>query len=165
MDDDGAIRLRRAISWLARQLNASSTGVGLTPSQSSVLSIIVARGPLSLGELTELEALNPTMLSRVVSKLQSMGLIDRIPDPADLRSASVAATDEGRSIDRQVKAERAAAVARCLEELSPDQEQALAAAIPALEELGRSMWRNSHGNSPAPPAWSQRQRGARSDTR
>ena len=38
MDDDGVIRLRRVISKLARQLNASSTGAGLTPSQASVLA-------------------------------------------------------------------------------------------------------------------------------
>src|ERR1700722_631349 len=112
MDDDGVIRLRRVISKLARQLNASSTGAGLTPSQASVLSVIVGRGPLSLAELADLEGLNPTMLSRVVSKLQSMGLIDRIPDPADLRSASVAVTEPGRRIDEQVKAERSAAVSR-----------------------------------------------------
>jgi hypothetical protein len=32
MDDEGAIRLRRVIVKVARQLNASSTGAGLTPS-------------------------------------------------------------------------------------------------------------------------------------
>jgi DNA-binding MarR family transcriptional regulator len=165
MDDDGVIRLRRVISWLARQLNASSTGVGLTPSQSSVLSIIVTRGPLSLAELTSLEALNPTMLSRVVSKLQSMGLIDRTPDPSDLRSAWVSATDEGRGIDRQVKAEKAAAVSRCLEQLSPEQQRTLTAAIPVLEDLGRAMWRASHyGDVPA-PAWNPRQRGSAPEAR
>ena len=66
MDDDGAIRLRRVIGKLARQLNASSTGAGLTPSQASVLGLIVARGPMSLADLGELEGLNPTMLSRVI---------------------------------------------------------------------------------------------------
>ena len=136
MDDDGVIRLRRVISKLARQLNASSTGAGLTPSQASVLSVIVGRGPLSLADL---EGLNPTMLSRVVSKLQSMGLIDRIPDPADLRSASVAATEPGHRIDEQVKAERAAAVSRCMDVLAADHESALTAALPALEELAEAM--------------------------
>ncbi|HMH91562.1 MAG TPA: MarR family transcriptional regulator [Streptosporangiaceae bacterium] len=149
MDDDGVIRLRRVISKLARQLNASSTGAGLTPSQASVLSVIVARGPLSLADLADLEGLNPTMLSRVVSKLQSMGLIDRIPDPADLRSASVAVTEPGHRIDEQVKAGRAAAVSRCMEALSGDQESALTAALPALEELAEAM-RAATQAGPAP---------------
>ncbi|HMG62782.1 MAG TPA: MarR family transcriptional regulator [Streptosporangiaceae bacterium] len=149
MDDDGVIRLRRVISKLARQLNASSTGAGLTPSQASVLAVIVARGPVSLADLADLEGLNPTMLSRVVSKLQSMGLIDRIPDPADLRSASVAATEPGHSIDEQVKAGRAAAVSQCMEALSMDQESALTAALPALEELAEAM-RAATQAGPAP---------------
>lgn len=150
MDDDGVIRLRRAISWLARQLNTSSTDAGLTPSQASVLSLVARRGPLSLAELNELEALNPTMLSRVVSKLQSMDLIERTPDPADMRSASVSATEAGRRLDQQIKAERAVAVKRCLEQLTADQEGQLEAAIPALEELARAMWRLAHDGMPSP---------------
>jgi DNA-binding MarR family transcriptional regulator len=138
MDEDGVIRLRRVISWLARQLNASSTGAGLTPSQASVLSVIVRRGPLSLAELTNVEALNPTMLSRVVSKLQSMELIDRTPDPDDGRSAWVAATDRGSAIDAQIKEQRATVVSQCLAQLSAEDESALSAAIPGLENLARA---------------------------
>jgi len=139
MDDDGAIRLRLVVGKLARQLNASSTGAGLTPSQASVLGLIVARGPLSLSELSDVERLNPTMLSRVVSKLHGMDLIDRIPDPADLRSASVVSTAEGRRIDQQIKARRAAAVSKCLTLLSAEQVKTLTEALPALEALADVM--------------------------
>jgi DNA-binding MarR family transcriptional regulator len=144
MDDDGVIRLRRVISRLARELNSSSTDAGLTPSQASVLGLIAVRGPLSLAELTELEGLNPTMLSRVVGKLQSMGLIDRIPHPADLRSASVAATKAGQRVDRQVKAQRFAAVSACMELLDARHEAAITAALPALEELAEAMREAGH---------------------
>jgi DNA-binding MarR family transcriptional regulator len=139
MDDDGAIRLRRIIGKLARQLNSSSTGEGLTPSQASVLGLIVARGPISLAELTGLEGLNPTMLSRVIGRLQEMELISRTPDPADLRSASVASTPAGQRVDKQIKAGRAAAVAKCLKLLTADQVRALADALPALEALAAAM--------------------------
>jgi DNA-binding MarR family transcriptional regulator len=148
MDEDGVIRLRRVISKLARQLNASSTDAGLTPSQASVLGLIVVRGPLSLGELADLEGLNPTMLSRVVSKLQAMGLIDRIPDPADLRSASVAATPEGRQIDQRVKSQRAAAVSQCMDLLTAHHQAVLTQALPALEELAEALRRFSHSGPP-----------------
>jgi DNA-binding MarR family transcriptional regulator len=139
VDDEGAIRLRRAIMMLSRQLNRSSTGAGLTPSQASVLGLIVVRGPLTLAELAELEGLNPTMLSRVVSKLHSMGLIDRIPDPADLRSASVVSAPAGRRLDQQVKARRSAAMSACMEQLSAGKAAALTKALPALEELAEIM--------------------------
>jgi DNA-binding MarR family transcriptional regulator len=143
MDDDGVTRLRRVIGRLARQLNASSTGEGLTPSQSSVLGLIVARGPLSLAELADLEGLNPTMLSRVVSKLQAMDLISRIPDPSDLRSASVAATEAGDRIHRRIKAQRAAVVSQCIELLTTSEETALGAALPALEALAEALQRSA----------------------
>jgi DNA-binding MarR family transcriptional regulator len=141
IDEDRAIRLRRVIGQLARQLNASSTGAGLTPSQASVLGLIVARGPLSLVELSRLEGLNPTMLSRVISRLAAMDLIDRIPDPDDLRSASVVSAEAGRTVDQQIKARRAAAVSQCMRLLSPDDVAALASALPALERLADVMRR------------------------
>ena len=139
MDEDNASRLRRVIGQLARQLNASSTGAGLTPSQASVLGLIVARGPLSLVELGKLEGLNPTMLSRVISRLAAMGLINRIPDPEDLRSASVVSVAAGRRVDQQIKARRAAAVSTCMQLLGADDVAALTTALPALERLAEAM--------------------------
>ena len=76
------------------QLNSSSTGAGLTPSQASVLGLIVARGPLSLSELSEVERLNPTMLSRVVSKLHGTG--SHRPDPGSGRPAQRLGGQHGR---------------------------------------------------------------------
>jgi DNA-binding MarR family transcriptional regulator len=139
MDDEGAIRLRRGIVKLARQLNASSTGEGLTPSQASVLGLIVARGPLGLTELGELEGINPTMLSRVIGRLVEMKLITRTPDPADLRSVSVVSTAAGARVDKNIKARRAAGLSQCVEMLPPEQVAALTDALPALENLAETM--------------------------
>jgi DNA-binding MarR family transcriptional regulator len=139
MDADGVTRLRGVIGRLARQLNASSTGEGLTPSQASVLGLVVFRGPLSLAELAELEGLNLTMLSRVVGRLLELELIRRIPDPADLRSASVVSTPAGQDVDRRVKSQRAAVVSECVDQLTSEQEQALNDALPALDALAEAL--------------------------
>lgn len=135
MDKDAAIRLRQVITKLARQLNVSSTGEGLTPSQASLLGLVVGRGPLSISELTELEGLNPTMTSRMLGVLDTMGLIERTPDPSDLRSASITATPAGRRSDERIKALRAEVVSAATDRLSPAQQQAVLAALPALEAL------------------------------
>ena len=82
MDSDTVIRLRRVVLRLARQLNAASREEGLTPTQASVLGITSVRGPLSLAELTELVGINPTLLSRVVGKLDEYGLSKRDAPPA-----------------------------------------------------------------------------------
>jgi DNA-binding MarR family transcriptional regulator len=139
MDADGVTRLRGVIGRLARQLNASSTAEGLTPSQASVLGLVVFRGPLSLSELADLEGLNPTMLSRVVGRLQELELIRRIPDPADLRSASVTSTEAGQEVDRRVKAQRASVVSECVDQLPAQEQEALSAALPALETLAEAL--------------------------
>ena len=139
MDEDSVIRLRRAVLRLARQLNAASIGEGLTPTQASVLGIVTRRGPLGLTELTEIEGLNPTMLSRVVGKLDSFGLIRRLRDPDDFRAARVEVTPEGRETSQRIAAQRAAILSERLAGLPPEQESALVAALPALENLAEDL--------------------------
>jgi DNA-binding MarR family transcriptional regulator len=109
MDSESVIRVRRVVLRLARQLHAASDGGGLTPTQTSVLGLTASRGPLSVAELTELEALNPTMVSRVVSRLDSLGLVRRLRDPEDYRVARVEATPEGKRVYEQITAERSPA--------------------------------------------------------
>ena len=139
MEEETVIRLRRVILRLARQLNAASVGEGLTPTQASVLGIVTNRGPLGLTELTEIEGLNPTMLSRVVGKLDSFGLIRRLRDPDDFRAARVEVTSEGRQAYQRIAAERAAILSERVAGLPPEQAAALVAALPALENLAEDL--------------------------
>jgi DNA-binding MarR family transcriptional regulator len=139
MDQDTVIRLRRVVLRLARQLQAASTGEGLTPTQASVLGVTAMRGPLSLAELTDIEGLNPTMLSRVVGKLDSMGLIRRLRDPEDFRAARVEVTPEGRRRYDRITAQRTAIISDCLVGMPAEQEAALAAALPAFERLAEDL--------------------------
>ena len=110
MDNDTVIRLRRVVLKLARQLNAASREEGLTPTQASVLGITTIRGPLSLAELTEVEGINPTMLSRVIGKLDSFGLIKRLRDPDDFRAARVEVTPKGQAVYERITAQRSAVI-------------------------------------------------------
>ena len=139
MDNDTVIRLRRVVLKLARQLNAASREEGLTPTQASVLGITAMRGPLSLAELTELEGINPTMLSRVVGKLDSFGLIKRLRDPDDFRAARVEVTPEGRQAYQRIAAQRAEILSERVADLPPEQADALITALPALENLAEDL--------------------------
>ncbi len=69
VDADNVARLRIALARTARWLDRNSATDGLSRTQLSVLGSTARRGPLGLGELAEIEGINPTMLSRVVSKL------------------------------------------------------------------------------------------------
>ncbi len=135
MDADVVARLRGVINRLARQFNASATDEGLTPSQASALGLIAFRGPLSLAELAELEGLNPTMVSRVVGKLDEIGLIRRVQNPRDLRAGLVEITATGLAAHERIKAERGKVVADCLSRLPDSDREAIEAVLPALEAL------------------------------
>ena len=139
MDSDTVIRLRRVVLRLARQLNAASREEGLTPTQASVLGITTIRGPLSLAELTELEGINPTMLSRVVGKLDSFGLIKRLRDPDDFRAARVEVTPSGKRVYERITAQRTAVISESVAGLPAEQVAALVAALPALEHLAEDL--------------------------
>jgi DNA-binding MarR family transcriptional regulator len=134
-DQEAAARLRRVISRLARAMNRSNVTEELTPTQASVLGVVVARGPIRAATLAELEGLNPTMLSRVLGALEQKGLIIRTPADADQRAVVGQATDEGREKSARVLRQRATALVDTVSNLPPETAAALLDALPALEEL------------------------------
>ena len=139
MDAELVVRLRGVIPRLARQFNETSTGADLTPTQYSVLALVRVRGPLGLAELTELEGLNPTMLSRIVKVLDERGLIRRLPDPSDMRAARVEVTPEGAKVHEQVREQRTRVLSEWLARLPAETAEQLLAAVPAMEALAEAV--------------------------
>ena len=134
-ETDQANRLRAVVGKLSRRLRPTLAGTGLTPTRMSVLFTVVRLGPMRLSELAAMEGLNPTMLSRVVAELASSGLVKRTPDPLDRRAARVEATVEGARLRERILGERSDVLSVQLAELSGDERQAIADALPVLEEL------------------------------
>jgi DNA-binding MarR family transcriptional regulator len=137
--DDASARLRAAVGRLSRRLRETRAGTGLTPTQISVLFSVVRLGPLTMTELAEREALNPTMLSRVVAGLCEAGLVARSSDPSDRRVALAAPTAAGRRLRERIQRERSEALALHLTALEPGDREAILAAIPALEALAERL--------------------------
>jgi DNA-binding MarR family transcriptional regulator len=139
MDVELVARLRAVIGRLARQLNETSTGEGLTPTQYSVLALVRTRGPLGLAELTELEGLNPTMVSRVIRVLDDAGLIVRSPVPGDMRAARLEITPAGEQMHERIRERRTSVLTECLNRLPPQTAAALLDNVPALEALAEAV--------------------------
>ena len=139
MDTELVARLRGVIPRLARQLNDTSTGEGLTPTQYSVLALVRIRGPLGLTELTELEGLNPTMLSRVIKALDERGLIRRLPGLTDMRAARVEVTHEGELVHERVRTQRTQVMSDCLTAMPAETAETLLSVVPALESLAEAL--------------------------
>lgn len=143
-DADEVARFRIAVTKIGKGVDRLVDAGELTRTQVSVLSTIARLGPLGAGELAQHEGLNPTMLSRVVGKLEGSGLVTRSPDPDDKRIARLAATPAGRTLHQRVRRDRTKVFSRTLGEIGPEHAAALLAALPALEALSRAV-------SPFPP--------------
>jgi DNA-binding MarR family transcriptional regulator len=129
-----AARLRLIATRLARRLRQES-GATLSPSQQSALAVISNHGPLTLGALAELERVAPPSITKVVSKLESDGLVIRTPDPADRRVCRVAISPDGAALMEESRRRKTAWLTARISELDPERQRRLADALDVLDEL------------------------------
>ena len=127
--------LRTAVARLARALRHTQAGAALTPTQTSVLSLTVARGPIGLGDLAAAEGINPTLLSRIVRRLEDEGLVVRRSDEDDRRIGLLEVTREGRRLSDRIHTERADALNGAIRSLSLEEREVLREALPILERV------------------------------
>ncbi len=137
---DLAHRLRPAITRLGRRMRQEAGG-HLSPSQAATLTTIVCHGPLTPSELAVRERIQRPTATRVLARLEEMGLVERTADPADRRSSLVSATATGAATLDALRERKDAYLARRLEGLNPEDLATLDAAAGILERMleeGRS---------------------------
>jgi DNA-binding MarR family transcriptional regulator len=127
-------RLRLSVTRLARQLRQTADS-DLSPTQGSVLATVSASGPLTLGELAELERVSSPTITKVIGLLHEKGLVDRLTDPDDRRFVRVSLTAAGETLLERTRARKTAWLARQLQDLSPAERDQLVAATDVLERL------------------------------
>jgi DNA-binding MarR family transcriptional regulator len=133
-DVDLAVRLRLAITRTARRLRQEA-GTDLSPSQLAAVATIERHGPLAPSELAERERIRRPTATRVLSRLLEAGLVERIPDPVDGRSAIVSLSSEGRALLRRLRRRKTAYLATRIRDLPPQDLSALARATEVLEAI------------------------------
>jgi DNA-binding MarR family transcriptional regulator len=102
-----------AIHVLRRAQEADSTA-GLSPARLSALSVVVFRGPLTLGALAEAEGVRSATMSGIVKGLEEGGLIRRKPHGSDRRAILLDATPVGRRTLQRARQARIDAIASAL---------------------------------------------------
>jgi DNA-binding MarR family transcriptional regulator len=128
-----ADRLHSVAIHLLRRLRREDTAAGLPAPQLSALSVIVFRGPITLGELAQAEQVRPPTMTRVVAALEQAGLVKRSTDPADRRVSAIRATDRGTAVLAEGRLRRVEVLTRELEALSAHERATLAEALAVLE--------------------------------
>src|ERR1700728_2581587 len=94
-DDELASRLRVAVVRLNRKLRQQALA-GLSPAQASALGTVNRLANPTLGELAAAEQVQPPTVTRLVTSLESAGLVAREPAGLDRRVVRVRTTTEGR---------------------------------------------------------------------
>ena len=130
-------RLRVAIARLSRLLRKHELA-GLTPTQLAALATVERAGPLRLGDLAAAERIAPSTLTRLVSALEEQGYVRRCAVPGDARAWTLVVTATGHAVLDRIRQENTIQLADSLLTLSSDQLAALAAALPALEQLANA---------------------------
>jgi DNA-binding MarR family transcriptional regulator len=133
-NEEVAGRLRIAINRLHRRLRQESLG-GLSPAQASALGSVSRHGSPTLGELAGIEQVQPPTMTRIVASLSEAGMVTRVADAADRRSARVRVTPAGERALERIRTRKTAFLQRRLAELDPDEQVRASELVALLEDL------------------------------
>lgn len=130
-----ARRLHSVAIRLLRALRRHDAASGIGPARLSALSVLVFRGPCTLGALAEAEQVRPPTMSRVVAGLEEAGLVHRQPDAEDGRRAHIHATPAGRRLLERARRRRVRELGAWLAALPAADAGKVAEAVSILERM------------------------------
>src|SRR3954452_905994 len=102
-----AVDLDRRIARLTQLLRSESVGSGFSVTALSVLRRVHDEGPHRVTDLAGAEGVAQPTMTSLVGRLETRGLVRRVPDPVDGRAVLVTATDTGAAELARVRTRRA----------------------------------------------------------
>jgi DNA-binding MarR family transcriptional regulator len=124
------------MAQLGRRLRAERVNNGLSRSRLSLLNLLTDHGPMTASALAAAERLQPQSLTRMLSRLETDGLIVRSPDDADRRQVRIDITREGVAVLDEDNERREAWLADTMaERLTPTERELIRLAAGLMERL------------------------------
>ncbi|MEU0630027.1 MarR family transcriptional regulator [Streptomyces sp. NPDC005989] len=131
-----ATGLTTVVGRLVRRLRSMSAGDRLTPTQRSVLARLDLEGPATTAALARAEYVRPQSMRLTLGALESQGLVERAPDPADGRKSVMSLTESGAATLAEVRAAKHDWLARAMAaELDGAERRTVAEAIELIDRL------------------------------
>jgi DNA-binding MarR family transcriptional regulator len=128
------VAVGRALQGLiAAVVRNQSRDMSLT--QLSTLSTLEQTGPRRITDLAACEGVAQPSMTALVSALERSGLVERRADPSDGRVVLVTLSSDGVDYVRTRQRGIVEVFAKLIDQLLPEQTDALVAAIPALMRL------------------------------
>jgi DNA-binding MarR family transcriptional regulator len=131
---DLASHLRLTIVRTARRLRQEAGGE-LSPSMTAALATIERHGPMTPSEVAARERVQRPTATRVLARLEELGLIERTPDPQDRRSSLVSVTPPATALLAELRTRKTAYLAERLERLDTEDRAVLERAADILEGM------------------------------
>jgi len=116
---------------------------GFSRTAAATLTRLATSGPARLTDLASAEEVSQPSMSSLVARLVEQGLVLRRTDPADARAVLLSLTPAGEALVAQRRAARTRRLDAALAELSADDVERIADAVPALTRLADALRRSS----------------------
>jgi DNA-binding MarR family transcriptional regulator len=141
---DAFVRLEREIGLLLRRARAISARLAgelhpdLDGAAYGLLALLEDIGPLRAGDLVARLGQDKSTVSRQVTKLVELGLVDRTADPVDGRAQVLAPSSEGSARLARIRAARRARWAADLADWPTDDVSTLAELLARINRIGEA---------------------------
>ena len=138
-DDDAEVLgelLVRVTRGQRRRWREALTPWDLSPHHVRALRVVTDRSGTRLSELAEALRIAPRSATEVADALQARGLVERTSDPTDRRAVVLTPTEEGRRVQAEIAAARAADNRDLFARLDADDRATLARILRTLAERG-----------------------------
>lgn len=116
-----------------------ASAVGLTVPEWRILSVVGARGSISLAELTRILAVDKGWVSRTVVELTGRGLVERLPAPHNERLFQLRLTQDGSALHLSGSKVSIARQHRLEAALGADECERFYAALERLQAVAQAM--------------------------
>jgi DNA-binding MarR family transcriptional regulator len=120
------------INWFFRQRMQHES---LTPSQASVLTLLLDNRSWRISDLASAEGVRPPSMTELVSRMERLGWLRKTYTSHDRRGVEVTITDEGRTVIQAVMRRQVDVISQRLATLPDDEKVAIERALPVLDRL------------------------------
>jgi DNA-binding MarR family transcriptional regulator len=103
--------------------------------QARLLSTIEDQGAARISDLAAFDHCSQPTMTTQVRRLEDVGLVSRITDPADARAVLISITPKGREALARVRADRGAVIDPYLERLEPADRESLTEAVRVMRTI------------------------------
>jgi DNA-binding MarR family transcriptional regulator len=130
-----ATMLRPLLLRVTRNMRSQRVDSSITLAELSALHTVTKDGPMTTSDLAGREGVRPPTTTKVIAKLEHLGLLARRAHATDKRQWLLVATEAGKTLVEAENRSRTAWLSQRLSDLTPDERMLLLLAVPVLTKI------------------------------